>query len=45
MITAWNASRFPQIAEFIYRNAPFVCHVAFMGMEVTEQAPLNFERV
>lgn len=30
-----NYDRLPQIAEFIYRNCPFVIHVAFMGMEIT----------
>lgn len=30
-----NYKRLPQIANFIYRNLPFVSHVAFMGLEYT----------
>jgi len=30
-----NANRLKEMAEFIYRNLTFVCHIAFMGMEVT----------
>lgn len=33
-----NFGRLTAIAEFIYRNLPFVAHVAFMGMEYTGEA-------
>ena len=33
-----NFTRLTAIAEFIYRNLPFVAHVAFMGMEYTGEA-------
>ncbi len=33
-----NVDRLTAIAEFIYRNLPFVAHVAFMGMEYTGEA-------
>lgn len=33
-----NYARLAAIAEFIYRNLPFVAHVAFMGMEYTGEA-------
>jgi len=36
-----NAHRLKEIAEFIYRNLTFVCHIAFMGMEVTGLAREN----
>ena len=35
--------RLPQLSEFIYRNLPFVCHVAFMQMETTGLAEQNIE--
>jgi His-Xaa-Ser system radical SAM maturase HxsC len=34
-----NYKRLPQIAEFIYRNFPFVIHIAFMQME-----PIGYAR-
>jgi len=37
--------RLPQLAEFIYRNFPFVCHVAFMQMETTGLAAKNIEEL
>ena len=36
VITALNYQRLPKLAEFIYRNFPFVIHIAFMGMETKE---------
>jgi len=33
--------RLPQLAEFIYRNLPFVCHVMFMHLEPTGFAAQN----
>jgi His-Xaa-Ser system radical SAM maturase HxsC len=40
-----NYQRLPSIAEFIYRNFPFVVHVAFMGMECTGLASTNLDQV
>jgi His-Xaa-Ser system radical SAM maturase HxsC len=33
--------RLPQLARFIYKNLPFVEHVAFMGLEYTGYTPYN----
>jgi His-Xaa-Ser system radical SAM maturase HxsC len=35
--------RLPQLAEFIYRNLPFVCQVALMGMEMFGLVHYNIE--
>jgi len=40
-----NVQRLPQFAEFVYRNLPFVLHIAFMGMETIGVAMSNFQRV
>jgi His-Xaa-Ser system radical SAM maturase HxsC len=40
-----NYKRLPQIAEFIYRNFPFVVHIAFMQMEPTGYAKENIENL
>lgn len=45
VITAKNYSRLPQFAGFIYRNFPFVVHIAFMGMEMTGYARDNYDQV
>ncbi len=37
--------RLPQLSEFIYRNLPFVYHVAFMQMETTGLAEENIEEL
>jgi len=37
--------RLPQLSEFIYRNFPFVFHVAFMQMETIGLAKENIERL
>jgi len=37
--------RLPQLAEFIYRNFPFVCHVAFMQMETVGLAQDNIDEL
>jgi His-Xaa-Ser system radical SAM maturase HxsC len=37
--------RLPQLAEFIYRNFPFVYHVAFMQMETTGLASQNIDEL
>jgi His-Xaa-Ser system radical SAM maturase HxsC len=38
-----SISRLRQLAEYIYRNLPFVVHVALMGLEPTGYAPRNRE--
>ena len=40
-----NYNRLPQLAEFIYRNFPFVFHTAFMQMETTGLAEKNIEQL
>lgn len=45
VITKRNYNRMPSFSEFIYRNFPFVSHVAFMGMEITGFANDNFDEV
>jgi His-Xaa-Ser system radical SAM maturase HxsC len=40
-----NYQRLLPFAEFIYRNFPFVFHVAFMGMECTGLASDNLDQV
>jgi His-Xaa-Ser system radical SAM maturase HxsC len=37
--------RLPFLAEFIYRNFPFVSHVALMGLEPTGYTPRNKEKL
>lgn len=41
VITKLNYKRLPNFSEFIYRNFPFVVHIAFMGMETRELAEKN----
>lgn len=45
VITALNYRRLPKLAEFIYRNLPFVIHVAFMGLETQGLAQKNIDQV
>ena len=40
-----NYQRLPSMAEFIFRNFPFMVHVAFMGMECTGLASTNLDQV
>lgn len=40
-----NFQRLPQFAEFVYRNLPFVLHIAFMGMETVGLANENIDSV
>ncbi len=37
--------RLPQVAEFIYRNFPFACHVMFMHLEPTGYAAQNIKKI
>ncbi len=45
VIQALNYQRLPQLAEYIYRNLPFVFHVALMGMEVCGLAAENIDQL
>lgn len=38
-----NFARLAALAEFIYRNLPFVSHIAFMGMEYTGEAEQHLD--
>jgi His-Xaa-Ser system radical SAM maturase HxsC len=37
--------RLPHLAEYVYRNLPFVTHVALMGLEPTGYTPRNKEKL
>jgi His-Xaa-Ser system radical SAM maturase HxsC len=43
VIHSLTAPRLPDIAEFIYRNLPFVDHVAFMGLEMMGYVRKNYQ--
>lgn len=45
VILKQNYKRLLNLAEYIYRNLPFVSHVAFMGMECTGLAEDNLKEV
>ncbi len=45
VINKLNYQRLYSFANFIYRNFPFVVHVAFMGLELTGFAEKNFDKV
>lgn len=45
VVNAINYKRLPKLAEFIYRNIPFVTHIAIMGLEITGEARKNYETV
>jgi len=45
VLHALTIGRLLQYSEFIYRNLPFVVHVAFMGMEITGLAKDNLDRL
>jgi His-Xaa-Ser system radical SAM maturase HxsC len=40
-----NYRRLPMLAEYIYRNMPFACHIALMGVELTGLAFDNITKV
>lgn len=40
-----SVPRLPQLAEYIYRNFPFVNHVALMGLEPTGYTPRNKDKL
>ena len=45
VLHAQTYKRLPQLAEFIYRNFPFVNHVALMGLEMFGYTNLNIDRL
>lgn len=45
VISAMNYDRLPSMSEFIYKNFPFVTHVAFMGLEYAGEADSNLEKI
>ena len=45
IINKLNAHRLSKMAEFIYRNMPFVEHIAFMGLELMGYCKMNFDRL
>ena len=45
VISKLNHSRLIELAHFIYKNLPFVDHVAFMGLEDIGNATINSELV
>lgn len=45
VINKLNADHLESIANFIYRNFPFIFHCAFMGLEITGAALTNYNTV
>ncbi len=45
VINKLNYKRLYSFAEFIYKNFPFVIHIAFMGLEITGYAKKNFDKI
>lgn len=45
VIIKQNSNRLVSISEFIFRNFPFVIHIAFMGMEVIGHAFDNINKI
>jgi His-Xaa-Ser system radical SAM maturase HxsC len=45
VVHALTYKRLPQLAEYIYRNLPFVAHVALMGMEMFGYVHQNLEQL
>lgn len=45
VITKLNYSRLEEYSHWIYRNMPFISHLAIMGMEPIYQARINIERL
>ena len=45
VITKNNAPYLEDIAVFLYRNFPFVYHIAFMGQEITGEAVKNYSEI
>jgi His-Xaa-Ser system radical SAM maturase HxsC len=45
VINKVNSNRLHKISDYIFKNLPFVCHVAFMGMEYTGLVPKNNKQI
>lgn len=45
VVSKANYERLPQMMEFIYRNLPFVSHVAFMALEPIGRAAKNIDQL
>jgi len=45
VIMSMNYMRLIKLADFIYRNLAFACHVVFMGMETCGTAQENLDRI
>lgn len=45
VILKQNYRKLKDIAEYIYRNLPFVTHIALMGMEYHGRAETNYEDI
>ncbi len=45
VINKFNHKRLESFSNFVYRNFPFVVHIAFMAQEVSGFAKSNFERI
>ena len=45
VVHALTHRRLPQLAEFIYRNLPFVAHVALMGLEMFGYVHQNMDQL
>lgn len=45
VILKQNYKKLRDLATFIYRNIPFVCHVALMGMEYHGNAETNYDLI
>ena len=45
VINQINYKRLPRISEYIFRNLPFVSHVAFMALEYTGLVPKNHDEI
>ena len=45
VVTQKNAPYLEDIALFLYRNFPFVYHIAFMGQEITGEAVRNYSEI
>lgn len=45
VVTKNNAPYLEDISMFLYRNFPFVYHIAFMGQEITGEALRNYSKI
>lgn len=45
VVNKMNANRLHNIAEYLYKNYPFVSHITFMAMEITGYAVKNFDKI